>query len=194
MNGSQFPRVDRMFEIHDEEMLRADANHPMVKAEMEWLRQNTTVPVYMREPYEWANCSVEYPLEAIIKEFGSYLTNTASYMIALALYEGVDELALYGIHMEHMTEYADQRPSCEYFIGLARGRGVPVYIPPESSLLSCRELYGVSSRFTADLAERMKLVNQEHSNQKQVEHVAQLKQAKAEGFVEALGYIKSTYG
>jgi hypothetical protein len=44
--------------------------------------------------------------------------------------------------MANDIEYQSQRPSCEYFIGLARGKGIEVYVPPESDLLKCMYLYG----------------------------------------------------
>ena len=39
-------------------------------------------------------------------------------------------------------EYAAQRPSCEYFLGIAVGRGIKVTIPTTSDLLAARGLYG----------------------------------------------------
>ncbi len=41
----------------------------------------------------------------------------------------------------HNSEYVAQRPSCEYFIGIARGAGIKVYIPPASDLCKCRFMY-----------------------------------------------------
>ena len=35
-----------------------------------------------------------------------------------------------------------QRPSCEWAVGIAQGRGCKVYLPPESDLLKCNFLYG----------------------------------------------------
>ncbi len=42
----------------------------------------------------------------------------------------------------HNSEYAQQRPSCEYFVGFARGLGVTVHIPPQSDLLMAPYRYG----------------------------------------------------
>ena len=41
------------------------------------------------------------------------------------------------------TEYYWQRPSCEYFIGLARGMGITVYLPDDCDLLKTRFLYAI---------------------------------------------------
>ena len=40
------------------------------------------------------------------------------------------------------SEYAEQRPSCEFWLGQAAGRGIYVYIPPASDLLKAAGLYG----------------------------------------------------
>jgi hypothetical protein len=62
-------------------------------------------------------------------------------MTALAIFEGFDVIDIYGVDMAVGTEYVDQRPSCEYFIGLARGAGIKVYIPPASDLCKTRFMY-----------------------------------------------------
>ena len=45
-------------------------------------------------------------------------------MIALAVYQGATEIHLYGIIMAKGKEYAHQKPSVEFWIGVAKGRGV----------------------------------------------------------------------
>ena len=76
-------------------------------------------------------------------------------MIALAIYE-IDKgdvppsechIGLWGVNMaQHgiggKSEYAAQRPSCEFWIGMARGRGIQVVIPRQSDLLHTSCLYG----------------------------------------------------
>jgi hypothetical protein len=42
----------------------------------------------------------------------------------------------------HNTEYGTQRPSCEYYVGIAVGMGIKVYIPPEADLLKAEFMYG----------------------------------------------------
>ena len=44
--------------------------------------------------------------------------------------------------MSHASEYHQQRPSCEWAIGLAQGRGIKVYLPAESDLLKTLFIYG----------------------------------------------------
>jgi hypothetical protein len=42
----------------------------------------------------------------------------------------------------HNSEYASQRPSCEYFLGVAKGRGCEIFLPKTSDLLKVRWMYG----------------------------------------------------
>jgi len=87
-----------------------------------------------------------YPLDAIINNFQTdYFTNTVDYALALAIYQGYTVINLYGINMASPSEYAYQKPGCEYWIGQAMGRGIKVSIQRQySSLLiapDCK-LYG----------------------------------------------------
>jgi len=44
--------------------------------------------------------------------------------------------------MATYTEYATQRASCEYYIGVAIGKGIKVFIPPQADLLKTKFRYG----------------------------------------------------
>lgn len=128
-----YPRVDRLFEIHDQassDLLPPESGDPS------WLPQAQKlypdIPVYCDPSrLHCFEAAVEYPLDDI-KAFLPILSleTTISYMIALALHEGVDEIGLFGIHMMGRGEFMWQRPSVTYLVGLAQGRGVKVTIPP----------------------------------------------------------------
>lgn len=98
-------------------------------------------PVYMQKLWSSIPNAILYPKDAIIQKFGRYFTNTISYQIALGVYLGFTTIAVYGVDMAVQTEYYVQRPSCEYFIGLARGLGIDVIVPDEADLLKTRYLY-----------------------------------------------------
>ena len=124
------------FQIHDwDEMVETDHN------EIAWLASRK-FPIYMRKEWEEIPTAIRFPKEEIVQEFGTYFTNCISWMIAFAIHAGFKEIHLYGIDMAMDYEYGYQRPSCEYFIGLARGMGVRVYIPRGSDLLKTTRLYG----------------------------------------------------
>jgi len=125
-------RVDRWFELHPESKWRQKKTyHPDWPA---WLAQQT-VPVYMQAKHKSIPASVRYPKERILAEFPRYLTSQAAWMIALALAEGVTHLGFYGIHYALSSEYAAQRPGCEFWMGVALGRGVQLVVPDGAPLL-----------------------------------------------------------
>lgn len=104
------------------------------------------VPVYMQQHWDEIPKSVPYPLNDIMAKFGGYFTNTVSYMIALAILQGYREIGCYGVDMAATTEYGAQRPSCEFFLGVAAGLGIRVIIPDQCDLLKTRFLYGFGER------------------------------------------------
>ena len=48
--------------------------------------------------------------------------------------ERADRIGLYGVHMMGSGQYAFERPSITYLVGLAQGRGIEVEIPLGSPL------------------------------------------------------------
>lgn len=123
---------------------------------------NLDVPVWMQQHWDIIPKSEPYPLQKIINTFGSYFTNSVSYMIALAILQIKEggtqgEIGLFGVDMATKTEYGPQRPSCEFFLGIAAGLGISITIPPEADLLKTRFLYGFGER--EQLAWEAKMMN-----------------------------------
>lgn len=149
LHGS-LKRYDRWFDLHprdnielDTKLMRNAGQTPPENIGLSGLRK-LNVPVYMQNRYEDVPASLKFPLDEIIKsfQFGKYMTNSISYMTAMAIYEGYEEIHIYGVDMAVGTEYVNQRPSCEYWCGVAAGRGIKLYIPAASDLLKCRFMYG----------------------------------------------------
>ena len=92
----------------------------------------------------------EYPLDAVVdflggvSEYasGNYFMSSIAYMFALAMYEGYEEIGLYGVDLLDVDEYIHQKPNQEYLIGLARGMGIKVFIPQLSALVRGTHQYG----------------------------------------------------
>ena len=138
------PRADRWIELHP----LCIPGYPEHAEQVRFLA-SVQVPVVMQAHFAAVPTSYPYPRERVIAEFGRYFRCTAAWALALALHEGAGfryrEIGLYGIDFQ--PEYPDpqapkQRANVEYYIGLARGRGVEVMIASGSHL--CREegLYG----------------------------------------------------
>jgi hypothetical protein len=158
------PKADRLFEIHDRaNWLAHTSDHRRVQR-----LNGAKCPVYMRELHADIPRAVVYPLEAVVSRFGDvcpntrpdFFASTIDYMLALCALERPDEVRLYGINMTGRTEYAYQLPSCQYWVGLLRGLGVPVWIHPSSPLCKLRAQYGspewstpaVQQRYARELA------------------------------------------
>ena len=140
----QPPRVTRWFELHALTDLRQQlaTRKPGRRTFPEYWRFLRTLrcPVYMQRRHPAITGSVRFPLEAVLRRFGRCFTSTASYLIALAMLEGVQTLGLWGIDPKgsheapRFEDYARQRAAIEYLLGLARQRGIRVVLPDGVSL------------------------------------------------------------
>jgi hypothetical protein len=137
------PRVDRIFELHSK-FVWSKKKH-WHKDYQKFLRE-CPVPIYMQRHWPDIPQSIRYPRERVLSEFRRYFSSQAAWMIALALTEGVTHLGFYGIHYEHSSERDWQRQGCEYWMGMAEGRGVQLVIPEACPLLKQPKLlYGYES-------------------------------------------------
>lgn len=77
-----------------------------------------------------------YPYESVVKAFGTdYFSSTVAYAIALAIYMKATEIDLYGVTLEVASEYGDQKPCVDFWIGYAMGRGCKVTVHGEHATL-----------------------------------------------------------
>lgn len=152
-------RVGRWFEIHNpySPSKNIEAHHKFLK--------ELPMPLIMNKMYEEFPTCVEYPREEIKKYFnenfiiddvGSEFTefsNSISWMVAMAIHEGYNEIHITGVDMAQKDEYAWQRSSCNFFIGYAAGKGIKILIPKTSELCKFPQDYG----FNTDNQTRIKM-------------------------------------
>ena len=99
--------------------------------------------LYLQEAHpELPNATV-YPFD----EVEGWLESSVAYMLALAIHEKAQEIGIYGVSMEAQEEYGYQRPNAAYLVGLARGKGIKVHIPDQSSLLKYSGQFGYTGRY-----------------------------------------------
>lgn len=129
-------RASRWFEVHD-------YNNDEGAAAWQTKMREIGVPVFCLFPLAGVPNSFPLPYAEICEALGvdAYFTSTIAYMLAMAVYESVKEIRLFGIDMATGTEYEGQRACCEYWIGVARAKGIKVVIP-DSSPLCKAPLYG----------------------------------------------------
>jgi len=113
------------------------------------------IPVYMREINPKIPKSELMPYDALVEKFGRYFTNTISWEIAMAIAMGFKEIRIYGVDMAVDTEYGHQRPSCEYFLGVAAGLGIKIWLPDTCDLLKTRFLYGKEEPQAREFTEKL---------------------------------------
>ena len=147
LGAAECTRLDRIFEIHPWYEVRSML--PLL-GEME----NSDAPIYMQEVQEEVPRSVKFPRDELMEMFHLdamgdhlYVTNSVTWMILLGIYEGYTDFSLYGVHMAHDKEYAYQRASCSWALGIIHGKilnGEPyeLYLPEESELMRAQYEYG----------------------------------------------------
>ena len=70
-----------------------------------------------------------YPLDQVIQRFKTdYFNSTVDYAIALALYEGYNDIHLWGVNMINNEEYRYQKSGVEFWCGVAKGMGCNIEI------------------------------------------------------------------
>lgn len=194
-------KFDEWFDLHPAGSIVQDQQHA------EWLaRGSDGVPVWTWEPKpEWPNAK-RYPREEITARFGRYFTNTVSWQVALALLrimahspDGArapagSAIAIFGVDMATSSEYAAQRPSVEYFLGIAAGAGVEVILPERSDLLKCAQLYGeTDGGFRAMLDERREILSKQLAEHEGLVAQHQANVHALRGALEQVNYISGVW-
>jgi protein-tyrosine-phosphatase len=152
------PRMDRVFELHKYGWFLRKGQHVLTKYRA-WLRRQHPFPIYMQKVYKSFPASVRYPFEEVNdyvfskllrgNERNLYYTSSFSYMLALAIYEKVKRVEIYGIDMLNDTEWQYQKPSGELMIGVALGHGIEVVLQPNCALCQA-QLYAYDKVPAAD--------------------------------------------
>ncbi len=184
------------FDLHEVETIRKDEEH------QKWLTQ-TDIPVYTWSPQpEWPTAHL-YPKDDVLELFahlrgGKYFTNSISWMVAWGIMQlrpaieaGLPtELGVWGVDMAQSTEYAAQRPSCEYWIGIAEALGITVVLPLNSDLLKSVGMYGIVE--DSDL--RRRLVSRSKELDEQMSTVQAQERAMLEQLTEMRNHMHQIVG
>ena len=152
----------------------------------------------MQHKYNEVPCSIPYPKDEILGEFGTYFTNTVSFMIALAIKEQATHISLYGVDMAQQavgvkSEYAQQRPSCELMLGIAIGRGIRVRVHVKSDLLKCWKLYAYDSdpdAFQVKLLARKQELQQQMDECQKIINEKTLRQHVLAGALDNMSWLE----
>ena len=136
----RWPYFDRLFDIHPLECIRK-ATPSFYRIGYEDRLKDLEHPLYMQQAYADIPNAAEYPLKEVSALVGDYYNSSIAYMLALAIFEEVDRVGIWGVDMigqgesGHADEYRDERPNCEYLLGFAKAKGIEIYLPDECPLL-----------------------------------------------------------
>lgn len=95
-------------------------------------------PLRLLENFDLYNLGTMHHKDAVAVEAAEFIGNQT----VVGLRTDTQTLIVEGL-ASHNSEYKTQRPSCEYFLGWARGKGIELYLPPDSDLLKAWTLYGL---------------------------------------------------
>jgi len=155
-------RWDRWYEVHEPDLftgktgLREDGYLKMLQA--------SKLPIYMQHP----DPSIPNAIKLDLGEFDRaglrhYYRTSIAHMLAHAVYEHkiegktIKELHICGVDMSAFSEYSEQLPCVNYWLGVVEGLGIKVEIPTASPLLKGPD-YGVHDErlLWAQAKERLK--------------------------------------
>lgn len=95
----------------------------------------------------------EFPLDEIVEKYHTkYFANTICYMVAYAMYSGVNGIALYGVDHINYREYMIARCGLEYWLGRAQQSGIDLEVAGDSAILNTitGKLYGYEFLYDKD--------------------------------------------
>lgn len=133
-------RLDRAFEIHPAQEWKGYAPKDYID------RLQMLPKLYLQHAHPELPNAIAFPDE-VEKTTGGGESSSVAYAMALAIHEGAEEIGLWGIAMEGRDEYGYQRENMCYLIGLARGKGIKVHIPEQSSLCKYSGQFGYVGRY-----------------------------------------------
>jgi uncharacterized protein YfkK (UPF0435 family) len=121
-NADWCKRWDALIQIHQQKVYRNLKNEKDPK-HWEWLQKKHGKPVYMLDVDPLVPDSVKYPLDEIMQKYHTgYLRATICYAIALALYQGYEEIHIWGVELKSHAEYRSQRDCFIFWNGVAHGK------------------------------------------------------------------------
>lgn len=191
-NMNSCPRVDLWFELHSNLMWKEHEHYG--KPYLEWLNKQA-FPIYMQNN-SLVPRAMPFPWFEMVQEFGrDFFTSSFSWMMALAIVQGAQEIALYGIDMASRDEYIRQRPGFYYFKRRAEERGIIVSAPHESDIMQPPALYAYQDSTPQGrkiMARRKEVADRAAGHGQQIQQ-HQHSQAYLNGALEDLDYTESIW-
>ncbi len=164
-NQGDIPRADKWFELHDQHVL---AQVGIAPTAVTFLQEQKGNLIAQKQCEMFPNCT-PFPFEQAITAFPrGYFTSSIAWMLAMAIMQNPEEIALFGVDMVGDEEYGYQKACCEYFVGIAEGKGIKVTIAKDSPLCRSERLYAFMDQgLSRELVIRRKELGNEVDRRKQ---------------------------
>ena len=109
-----------MTDKHYDKVFAVDSGEIQIVKDCIAIAKERGIPLVSTKSY----ATEPYPLHEVSQDFQStYLHNTVSYMLALAVHQGYSKLMLYGVDQED-AGYSCLKPAVILWLGIATGRGI----------------------------------------------------------------------
>jgi len=138
-------KLDMIFELHTRKTIEYLIN------DRKCMYNRFQCPVFVRE-YNESQDLIEnanpFPKDEVLKYFEyldlekGYFNSSLAWMMAFAIMKGYEDITLMQIHLSHESEYFYERPCLEFWIAIAKEKGIKVRVPKDSDILNHHYLYG----------------------------------------------------
>lgn len=122
---------DLIFQLHGRELFEP------------WLKEVQDRVVLARPEPGYSQARL-LPVGELLGAFGPRFSSSFAWMLALAIFEGAQEIRFHGVHLSHDSEYKTQRDAFFYFCGFAESRGIRVETASDSGIFILGSAYGVT--------------------------------------------------
>jgi len=139
------PRLDRLYELHDRRTIIPLAEQTYPDGAY-WKKAASMGENFItRDAYEQCPQATRFNFQKLLEKYGPHFSSSVAWLIAQAIEEKPDTIGLWGVNMQHDTEYGHQKPACCFFMGWARGMGIDIQLPESCELLSVAYQYGLEN-------------------------------------------------
>jgi len=147
----RYPELTALFELHDydDRVKKYSPDLPTVG-----------IPVFMKELHSEIPTCIKFPMEGILQEFKiPYFNNQVCLMLAFALQtRRFRNVYMFGIDYAaaERAEQEFERPCTEFWLGVAFGRGVNLFVAQESNMFTYHGydkgvIYGYSENYSVPI-------------------------------------------
>lgn len=137
------PKLDRLYELHDAAIVRPMIDAPPHKDRYFERARSLGKNFITKDVFPETPEATRFDFDGKLKKYGPYFASSCAWLLADAIDQDPEEIAIYGVNMAHDSEYGYQKPSCTYMLGFAKAKGIRIIIPSSSELLVVPYQYGL---------------------------------------------------